>query len=154
MRLSRTAAGLFTPVLVVCLGCGTKADPVQALVEDLEEAAEDKSADGIRDRLTDDFRGQGGVNRAEATAQLRRYFAAYEKVEIEVYDVSVQRGDGAADVAFRVEFSGDALSVGGLGGLLPPGAAYRFDLHVVERAGAWKVQRAAWEALAPPAEGR
>jgi hypothetical protein len=154
MRLSRTAAGLLAPALLVWLGCGTKEDPVQALVEDLEEAAEDRSADGFRDRLTDDFQGQGGINRAEATAQLRRYFAAYEKVEIDVYDLSVQRGDGSADVSFRVDFSGEALSIGGLGGLLPPGASYRFDLKVVDRAGAWKVQRAAWESVPLPEPGR
>ena len=85
---------------------------------------------------------------------IRRYLAGYEKVEVEVYDLEVQRGDGSADVKFRIEFSGHALSFGGLDGLLPPGAAYRFELHVVEQAGAYKVQRAAWDAVAPPAEGR
>jgi hypothetical protein len=135
-------------------GCGARKDPVQALVDDLEAAAEDKSADGIRERLADDFRGQGGIDRAEAVSMIRRYLAGYEKVDLEVYDLSVQRGDGSADVTFRVEFSGHPLSIGGLGGLLPPGAAYRFDLHVAERAGAWKVERAAWEAVAPPDAGR
>lgn len=148
------AVVLLASALVAGAGCGKKKDPVLALVDALEAAAEDRSADRFRDLLTEDFHGQGGISRAEATAELRRYFAAYEKVSIEVYDLSVQRGDGSADVSFRVEFTGEALKIGGLGGLLPPGASYRFDLHVVERAGAWKVQRAAWESVAAPEPGR
>jgi hypothetical protein len=148
------AAALLVSAIVGLLGCGARKDPVQALVDDLEAAAEDKSADGIRERLADDFRGQGGINRAEAVSTIRRYLAGYEKVQIEVYDVKVQRGDGSADVTFRVEFSGHPLSIGGLAGLLPPGAAYRFDLHVVDQGGTWKVQRAAWESVAPPEPGR
>jgi hypothetical protein len=150
MRLSRTTLAGFAVALVALAGCGARKDPVLALVDDLEAAAEDKSADGIRDRLADGFRGQDRQNRAETYATLRRYFAAYETIELEVYDVSVQRSDGAADVRFRVLFSGHARSIGGLDGFLPPGAAYRFDLHVIDQGGTWKVDRAAWETDAPP----
>jgi hypothetical protein len=153
MSLWRTTSALLT-ALVFLGGCGSRKDPVQALVDDLEAAVEARNADGVRERLADDFRGQGGINRAEAVSMIRRYLAGYEKVEVEVYDLDVQRGEGSADVKFRIEFSGHALSFGGLAGLLPPGAAYRFDLHVVEQAGGYKVQRAAWDAVAPPAEGR
>jgi hypothetical protein len=138
--------------MVVLAGCGARKDPVLALIDELEAAVEDKSADKVRELVANDFRGQGGINRAEAIALLRGYLAGYEKVQAEVYDVTVQRSGGSADVKFRVEFSGQALRIGGLSGLLPPGAAYRFDLHVVERDGAWKVQRAGWEAVAPPAD--
>ena len=154
MRLSRTTLAAFACVLVAVSACRARKDPVLALLDDLEAAVEDKSADKVKELVADDFRGQGGINRAEAISLLRRYLAGYEKVAIEVYDLSVQRGDGSADVTFRVEFSGHALSIGGLDGLLPPGAAYRFQLHVVEQGGAWKVQRADWEEMAPPAEGR
>ena len=117
-------------------------------------AAEDKSAERIRERLADDFRGQNGIGRADAVAAIRRYLAGYEKVDLDVYDVSIQRADGAAEVSFRVEFSGRALSIGGLGGLLPPEALYRFDLRVVDLGGTWKVRNAAWEEVAPPSDGR
>jgi hypothetical protein len=155
MRLSATARVLSASLAVaaVLAGCAKK-DPMQALVDDLEEAAEDRNADRFRDLLTDDFKGQGGISRAEAAAQLRRYFAAYEKVALEVYDLSVQRAEGSADASFRVEFSGEPLKIGGLGGLLPPGAAYRFDLHVVEQPGSWKVQLATWESVPLPEPGR
>jgi len=153
MRLPRTSLAVVASVLVVLAGCGSRKDPIVALVDDLEAAAEDKSADRIRDRLAEGFHGQGGIDRAEAYATLRRYFAAYETIDLEVYDVSVQRGDGSADVRFRVEFSGHARSIGGLDGLLPPGAAYRFGLHLVEQGGAWKVDRADWETVAQPGPG-
>ena len=156
MRPSTTALALSASLAAAAVfaGCGAKKDAVQALVDDLEDAAEDKNAEGIGQRLADDFRGQGGVNRAEAVSMIRRYLAGYEKVDLEVYDLSVQRGEGSADVQFRVEFSGHPLSIGGFAGLLPPGASYRFDLHLVEQPSGFKVQRAGWEAVAPPDAGR
>jgi hypothetical protein len=158
MRASKKAWVVSAALLVACAtgtGCGAKKDPVQALLDDLEHAAEHKDADGIRERLADDFRGQGGIDRAEAVATIRRYLAGYETVELEVYDVAIQRGEaGGADATFRVEFAGHPLSIGGLAGLLPPGASYRFDLHLAEGARGWKVERAGWEALAPPDPGR
>lgn len=144
------APALLLASLLGAFACSEK-DPVQALIDDLEEAAEDKSAERIGERLTDDFRGQNGMGRADAVATIRRYLAGYETVDLEVYDVKVRRADGSADVSFAAEFSGRALSIGGLGGLLPPEALYRFDLHAVDRGGAWKVQSAAWEEATPPA---
>ena len=58
------AAVLLAAAVVAQAGCGARKDPVQALVDDLEAAAEDKSADRFRDLLTDDFEGQGGIGRA------------------------------------------------------------------------------------------
>jgi hypothetical protein len=154
MRLSRTVFVVASLAAAVAAGCGGKRDPVQALIDDLVDAAEAKSAERIGERLADDFRGQNGMGRADAVATIRRYLAGYEKVDLEVYDVSVQGADGAADVSFRAEFSGRALSIGGLGGLLPPEAMYRFDLRVVDLGGTLKVKTAAWEEVAPPSDGR
>ena len=155
LSLRATALALAVPLAAaLAAGCGGKKDPVQALIDDLVDAAEDKSAERIGQRLAEDFRGQNGMGRADAVATVRRYLAGYEKVDLEVYDVSIQRAEGAADVSFRAEFSGRALSIGGLGGLLPPEAMYRFDLHLVEQGGTWKVERAAWEEAAPPSDGR
>jgi len=155
MRFSTTELALSASLAVAAIlaGCGAKNDPVHALIDDLVDAAEDKSAERIGERLAADFRGQNGMGRADAVATIRRYLAGYEKVDLEVYDVTIQRRDGGADVSFQAEFSGRALSIGGLGGLLPPEALYRFDLHVVEQGGTWKVQRAAWEEVAPPSDG-
>ena len=50
------------------------------------------------------------------------------------------------------DFSGDARSVFGLQGLLPPDATYRFEVEVADEGGTWRVRDARWEAVvnAPP----
>jgi hypothetical protein len=132
------------------LGCGRSSDPVQALLADLEDAAEDRDADRFQKLLAEDFRGAGGVDRAEAAASLRRYFALYESVGLEVYDVKVERSEGGAAVRLRVDFAGSARRVGGLEGFLPPAASYRFDLALSARGDLWLVTRADWESALPP----
>ena len=130
--------------------CGKPPDPVLGLVESLREAAENRDAQALADRLTDDFKGNGGVGKAEATASLRRYFAAYESVSLAVYDTTVsRRTDSEADVGFRVEFSGAARKIGGLEGFLPPSAVERFDLRLVRSGSDWKVASAEWKPIEP-----
>jgi hypothetical protein len=139
-----------TPALVVIaltLGaCRSQPDPVLALVEALRVGAEDRDAQGIADRLADDFKGNGSVDKAEATATLRRYFAAYESVHLAVYDLTVRRRtDAEADLGFRAEFNGAARHIGGLDGFLPPSAVFRFDLRGPDG----KVTAADWQPVEP-----
>ena len=129
-------------------------DPAQALVDELAEAAEDRDAGRIVERLADDFSGPGGLTRADAAASLRRYFAGYETIDVEVYDVEARPADGMTTVRTRIGFKGEANRAFGLEGLLPPSAVYRFDLDVGERDGVWRVVRAAWERVTPPGGDR
>jgi len=150
------AAALFglTGLLVVSgpLSCAREPnDPVRALVDALAEAAEDRDADGILERLDPGFSAQGGLTRADAAASLRRYFAGYETIDVEVFDVETLPGEAVSRVRARIGFTGQANRTLGLEGLLPPSAVYRFDLDVAEHDGAWRVTRAAWEQAAPPA---
>jgi hypothetical protein len=143
-----------TPALVVIaltLGaCRSQPDPVLALVEALRAGAEDRDAAAIADRLADDFKGNGSVDKAEATATLRRYFAAYESVHLVVYDVTVtRRTDTEADVGLRAEFTGAARRIGGLDGFLPPSAVERFDLRLTRPGPDWKVAAADWRNVDP-----
>jgi hypothetical protein len=143
-----------TPALVVIaltLGaCRSQPDPVLALVEALRVGAEDRDAQAIADRLADDFKGNGSVDKAEAAATLRRYFAAYESVHLAVYDVTVtRRTDTEADLSFRAEFNGAARRIGGLDGFLPPSAVERFDLRLARRGPDWKVAGADWRPVEP-----
>jgi hypothetical protein len=143
-----------TPALVVIAlalaACRSQPDPVLALVEALRAGAEDRDAAAIADRLADDFKGNGSVDKAEATATLRRYFAAYESVHLVVYDVTVtRRTDTEADLGFRAEFNGAARRIGGLDGFLPPSAAFRFDLRLTRRGSDWKVAAAEWRPIEP-----
>ena len=141
----------FPVVLALALGgCHSQPDPVLALVESLRAAAEDRDAQAVADRLSDDFKGNGSVDKAEAVATLRRYFAAYESVHLAVYDVSAsRRTDTEADVGFRAEFNGAARRIGGLDGFLPPSAVERFDLRLARRGSDWKVVAADWRPIEP-----
>jgi hypothetical protein len=138
-------------VLALALGgCRRQPDPVLALVESLRAAAEDRDAKAITDRFSEDFKGNGSVDKAEAAATLRRYFAAYESVHLAVYDVAVpRRTEAEADVSFRAEFNGAARKVGGLDGFLPPSAVERFDLRLARRGSEWKIVSAEWRPIEP-----
>jgi len=125
------------------------ADPVAALLSELESAAEERDAERFAARLAADFRGADGIGRPEALAGLRRHFAAYESVAIDVYGVETEAEGPTARVRCVAEFSGKARQAFGLDGLLPPSAVYRFDLDVADRDGAWRVVRAAWTAAEP-----
>ena len=127
------------------------ADPVEVLLAELEAAAEARDAERFGERLAPAFTGAHGLGRPEALAQLRRYFAAYESVTIDVYDVQAERDGTTARVRCVVEFSGKARQAFGLEGLLPPSAVYRFDLDVADEDGDWRVRGATW-APAEPAE--
>jgi hypothetical protein len=142
---------LVTLALLGCLvACGGPKDPILKLLADIERAAEAKDAAGIEARLTPDFRGGNGLPRAEVRSMLQRYFLAYEKVALELYEVEVERAEDTARVRFRVDFSGRPLKIGGLGGLLPPEAMYRFDLGLRRTGDVWMVAEADWEELTPP----
>jgi uncharacterized protein DUF4440 len=138
-----TAATLL--VLALAPACSrAPADPVAALLAELEAAAEARDAERFGERLSRDFRGADGLGRPEALAQLRRYFAAYESVGIEVYGVETEMEGTSARVRCVVEFSGRARQSFGLGDLLPPSAAYRFELDAADDGGVWRVREATW----------
>ncbi len=129
--------------------CGGAKDPIAALLAELEQAAEHRDAETVVRHLAPDFRGSGGLARAEVGPLLRRYFAAYEKVNLHVYDIATERGNGKARARFRLDFDGRPLQFGGLGGFLPPSAMYRFDLGLRLVDGRWMVAEAEWEQLTP-----
>jgi hypothetical protein len=125
------------------------ADPVAALLAELEAAAEARDAGRFGERLSPEFRSADGLGRPEALAQLKRYFAAYESVALDVYGVEVERDGAGARVRCVVEFSGKARQALGLGGLLPPSAVYRFELDAADEGGVWRVRRATWRPAEP-----
>jgi hypothetical protein len=144
-----TAVGLATTLSVA--SCAKKTgDPVRALVDEIAEAAEERNADRLAARLSDAFRGQDTLGKADAIAALRRYFAAYESIDLEVFDVESEPGDGTTRVRTRVGFTGMAQKAFGLQGLLPPSAVYRFDFDARDEGGVWRVTRASWEVVPTP----
>jgi len=143
------------PLLVAALASacsGPPADPVDALLAELEAAAEARDADRFAERLAPSFHGEHGLGRPEALLQLRRYFAAYESVAIDVYGVEAEREGTTARVRCVVDFSGRGRQAFGLEGLLPPSAVYRFDLDVADEDGTWRVRSATWAPAEPAGE--
>jgi hypothetical protein len=136
------------------LGCGTPKKPgpdagARQLVEELRAAAEDRDANAVAVRLTDDFKGAGGMDRAEALVTLKKYFAAYERLRVSVYDVEITRESSRiANVKCRVEVTGSARRVAGLDALLPPSAVIRFEMRAIWPSNPdWLVQSADWKVL-------
>lgn len=142
--------GFIPVVLAASPACSSKPpDPIEELRIELEEAAEARDADRFGERLSEDFRGPREMPRAEALATLRRSFAAYESVALEVYGLEVDRDRARAEVRCVVEFAGRGRPIGALAGLLPPAAVYRFRLEVADESGVWRVRRASWQPVGP-----
>ena len=138
----------------LALACSRRpGDPVEALLVELEGAAEARDAEAFGAWLSPQYRDEHGLDRAATIAQLRRWFAGYETIALEVYGTEIDRSAAAAArVRCVVEFSGQGRRVFGLEGLLPPSATYRFTLDFAEEAGAWRVRGAAYEPVLPAAD--
>jgi hypothetical protein len=156
---TRAVARVVLASVVACLavagspGCSRKpTDPVAALLAELEAAAEARDADRFVQSLSAEFKDSDGMGKPNAVLLLKRYFAAYEAVSIDVYGVETERGEGEARVRCIVEMTGRARKLPGLEGFLPPSAAYRFELGVADEGGSWRVRSARWESTEPPGE--
>jgi len=85
--------------VLAAAGCGERGDPVRAPIDAIAAAAEKRDAGAVLAQLSADFRASDGSAGAEADAQLRRYFAAYESLDVEISEVSIERAPRAARVA-------------------------------------------------------
>jgi hypothetical protein len=137
--------------LAVALGgCSPRpSDPVRALLAELEAAAEARDADRFAACLSPAFTAEHGLTRAESLAQLRKHFAIYESVRVDVQEIEIERDGDRASVRCVVLTSGRARRLPGLEGLLPPDQALRFELDVGREGEAWLVRSASWKALEP-----
>jgi hypothetical protein len=133
--------------------CGGPTDPALALLSDLEAAVEARDADALAQRLAPDFEGRDGMGRQQAMDTVRRLLLGYEAASLEIYEVEQEPVPGGARVSFWVEFSGRPRSLGGLSGLLPPGAVYVFDLELRRGDPDWLVAAASWEERAGAGAG-
>jgi hypothetical protein len=133
-------------LLLGAAGCREKVDPVRSTLERIRTAAEARDAAGVLENLTSDFRDDTGGGTGEVSEALRRSFAAYEILNLQMRDLTIERAEQAARARFRVEFSGQPRKIGGLDGLLPSACAYNFDVRLVPDGKRWKVAWAAWEA--------
>jgi hypothetical protein len=146
MTAGMIAAALAIVLIALTSGCGPATDPVRQTIDGIVEGAQDRDARAIVERLAPDFQAADGSGRVDAQATLGRYLAAYEKLDVRISELNIERAAGAARARFRADLSGSPRRIGGLDGLLPQASAYRFDLRLVPAEGGhWVVTWASWE---------
>lgn len=141
-RVRRTTLALALLLLLGMAGCRKHGDPVRESLDDLAHAAEKRNASAALELIAPDYQGSG--SRADVEADLRRYLAAYESLSVKLSDLKIERGPDAARVTFRADLSGTPRKLGGLDGLLPRSAAYRFEVNMAVYDGRWKIYKASW----------
>jgi len=126
-------------------GCHEKGDPVRETLERIVRAARDRDAKGVAVELAVDYRDAAGNGVSDVEGVLRDYFAAYEKVEVRMGDLSIERSEAAARARFRVDLSGRPARASALSGIVPSDESYRFDVRLTPDREGWKIAWAAWE---------
>jgi hypothetical protein len=147
----RTGFGAILLVAAVAVAaCGEKRDPVRRAIDEMASAAREQDASAIVARLAPDFQAADGTGRADAEAKLRHYLAAYQSLEVNISDLTIETAAGAARARFLAELSGKPRSVGGLDRFLPRTSKFRFDLRLAPDPGGgdrWLVTWAGWEQI-------
>jgi ketosteroid isomerase-like protein len=129
---------LILPLVLVLVACANE-DPIVRVVSDLADAAEDRDTGAVMEHLSPSYEG-----RAEVETTLRRYFFAYNTMDINVRDLQSTVSGEQAFVTFNADFLGTPKTMGGMDQFLPRSTTYRFELVMVEEAGEWKVTSANW----------
>ena len=136
--------GLFF-LLAAGMACRGGGDPVRETLDRTVRAAGKRDAAAVVENLSSGYRDAQGQTSAEVGATLRRYFAAYESLNVRVTGLEIERAPEAARARFRAELSGRPTKLGGLDRLLPSSSRYDFDVRLVPEEGRWKVAWAAWQ---------
>ena len=133
-------------LLFACIGlaCGRGGDPVRGSLDRIVGAANARDSKALFERVAPGFEAADGSGRADTEAMVKRYFAAYESLDVSIRDVQIERGADAARVRLRADMSGRPRRIGGLEGLVPSSAAYDFDFRLTLDDGKWKVAWAEW----------
>jgi hypothetical protein len=133
------------------VSCARSGDPVRESLDAMVKAANARDVKALFAHVTANFEAADGSGLAVAKANVGRYFAAYEILDVSIRDVQIERGEGAARVRLSAAMSGQPRKIGGLEGLFPSSATYDFDLRLVAENGKWKVAWAQWNPAGAPA---
>lgn len=129
---------LVLPLVLVLFACANE-DPIVRAVADLADAAEERDAGEVMEHLSPSYEG-----RAEVETTLRRYFFAYNTMDINVRNLQSTTSGEQAFVTFDADFLGTPKTMGGMDQYLPRSTTYRFELVMAEEAGEWKITSANW----------
>lgn len=144
--MARGSRFLVLPFLVcgLALACRKPGDPVKETLDRIVEAADKRDADAVVSQLAVGYRDAEDQAPGEVRALLRRYFAAYEILNVRISGLEIERAPEAARARFRAELSGQPAKLGGLDRLLPSASRYDFEVRLAPEDGRWKVAWAAW----------
>ncbi len=154
MNMAVRASALALAVLAALGGaasCARSDDPVRESLDAMVKAANARDVKALFAHVAANFEAADGSSLADAKANVGRYFAAYEILDVSIRDVKIERGEGAARVRLSAAMSGQPRKIGGLEGLFPSSATYDFDLRLVAENGKWKVAWAQWNPSGAPA---
>lgn len=142
-----TARALSTLVLfaaVTLLFACARRDPIAQLVEDVRRSVAARDADDFAKLLAPGYHDQEHPDAAAAASSVRRYFAAYDRLDLVVTRMKIEPGGETARARFRADLSGTPRNVAGLEGWLPRTASYDFELVLTRASGRWLIASAGW----------
>lgn len=140
------AAATLVAATLLAGACSKGGDPVRGTLDGLAEAAEERDAGGVAQRLSASFKDAAGTGKEETAATVKRYLAAYESLGVSLSDVAVERGPDRAHATFVAELAGTPSKAFGLDGILPRSSTWKFDVRLaLEEGKAWRVVEARWE---------
>jgi len=143
LRILRALAAL---LLVAAAGACARRAPLDVLLAGLEGAIEARDADAVARHLAPEMTTANGMSGKMAISELKRYFLAYKSLDVSLSEIAPE-GDPLRKVTVRVDVSGQARQFGGVAGMLPDVAAYRFELDLVAKDGKLLVSGASWQRL-------
>ena len=146
--MHRLRRALFAASLLagLCLACRRQeADPVRQTLDRIVKAANKRDAGAVAANLAESYKDAEGQAPADVQGVLRRYFAAYEILDVKISSLEIERAPEAARARFRAELSGQPSKLGGLDRFLPSSSRYDFDVRLVLDGGRWKVAWASWQ---------
>jgi hypothetical protein len=130
----------------LCFACRKETgDPVRETLDQIAKAANKRDATAVVANLAESYRDAEGQAPADVLGLLRRYFAAYDILDVKISSLEIERAPEAARARFRAQLSGQPAKLGGLDRFLPSSSRYDFDVRLVPDGGRWKVAWASWQ---------
>jgi hypothetical protein len=139
-----TAPRLIVVLLLAATAACSRQTALERLLAGLEDGIEARDTDGVAAHLAPEFKAENGMTAATVVFELKRYFLAYESLDV-AFSEAAPEGDPPQKVSVRADMSGKLRQIGGLAGMLPDVAAYRFDLDLVTRDGKLLITGARWQ---------
>lgn len=118
---------------------------VRALLEQAEEAAEDRELSALRDFIADEYRDERGQNKQRILGILQYYFLSHKSIYLLTQVKALEFPEPSrAEVGVLVGMAGQP-GEGALDWSLFRADVYRFDFTLVDEGGGdWKVVGATW----------